>query len=203
MASLFFSFLVSASFLSPQPHNSPKLPLYFHPDWTAGVVVLESNDTVTCQLRYNQIVPEGLLQVLDGENTLTLSVKDVKCFFFFDARMNRYRKFFTLSVPLSGNRGRETFLEYVYGNDNVSILNHKTMGLAHDYMEFAPFSQPVPINNLYLLDVANNRLLPLSEKNALSLLENRGKVGQYIRENHLRFRRLSDYVKAFEYDQRL
>jgi hypothetical protein len=203
MASLFFSFVLSASFLQMPPANNPNLPLNFYPDWTQGIVVLESNDTVACTLRYNQMVPEGLLQVLDGENILTLSVRDVKCFFFFDGRKSRYRKFFTLRVPLEGAIQREMFLEYIYGNDKVSILSHKTMGLAHGYMEYTPFKQPIPVNKQYLLDCQTGKVLPISEQNALSLLEKKQMVNTFIEANGIRFRKLSDYVRIFEYDNSL
>ena len=201
MASLFFSLFVSASLMNTPPSNNPNNPIVFYPDWTPGLVVLETNDTVACTLRYNQMVPEGLLQVLDGENILTLSVKDVKCFFFFDHKKNRYRKFFTLSVPLNGYIRREMFLEYVYGNDRVSILNHKTMGLAHAYMEFTPFKQPTPVSKQYLLDCHTGELLPISEENAMSLLEEKNNVTGFIESHDIRFRKLSDYVKVFEYDR--
>jgi len=203
MASLFFSFVLSASFLQMPPANNPNLPINFYPDWTQGIVVLESNDTVACVLRYNQLVPEGLLQVLDGENVLTLSVRDVKCFFFYDSAKHRYRKFFTLRVPLQGSVQREMFLEYIYGNENVSILSHKTMGLAHSYMEYTPFKQPIPLNRQYLLDCKTGKVLPISEENALSLLEKKQMVSAYIEANDIRFRKLSDYVKVFEYDKSL
>jgi hypothetical protein len=203
MTSLFFSFLVSASFLHmPQPNN-PNIPVHFFPDWTPGVVVLETNDTVSCSIRYNQMVPEGLLQVLDGNNILTLSVKDVKCFFYLDPGKNRYRNFFTLAVPFEGKPSREMFLEYIYGNEHVSILNHKTMGLAHSYMEFTPFKQPIPLNKLYLLNTSTGEVLPISEKNALSFLEKKPEVAAYIENNDIRFRKLSDYVKVFEYERSL
>lgn len=200
MASLYLSLLLSASFLNLPQQNNHNASGSF-PDWTQGIVVLETNDTVTCTLRYNQLVPEGLLQVLEGETILTLSVRDVKCFFFFDAAKDKYRKFFTLSVPIDGNISREMFLEYVYGNDKVSILNHKTMGLAHDYMEFTPFKQPVPVSRLYLLDSRSGKLLPISEENALSLLDKKETVSAFIHDNGIRFRKLSDYVKVFEYEQ--
>jgi hypothetical protein len=204
MAALFFSFLVSASFLPLPPQNDPNVPIQFFPDWTQGMVVLETNDTVMCELRFNQMVPEGLLQVLDGENILTLSVKDVKCFFFFDEKKNRHRKFFTLSVPLEGNVSREMFLEYVYGNDKISILNHKTMGLAHAYMEFTPLKeQATPLSKQYLLDFRTGKLLPISEKNALSMLDKKEEIAGFIVKHGIRFRKLSDYVKIFEYDRSL
>lgn len=203
MTSLFFSFLVSASFLPLPPQNNPHAAIQFYPDWTPGLVVLETNDTVSCNIRFNQMVPEGLLQVLDGDNILTLSVKDVKCFFFFDARRNRYRKFFTLSVPINSLIKREMFLEYVYGNEKVSILNHKTMGLAHSYMEFSPVKQATPLDKQYLLDCQTGKLLPISEENALSLLDQKQKIALFIQDNRIRFRKLSDYVRIFEYDRSL
>ena len=203
MASLFFSLLLSASLLDTPPQNNPNNPIEFFPNWTPGLVVLETNDTVACALRYNQMVPEGLLQVLDGENILTLSVKDVKCFFFFDSKKNRFRRFFTLSVPLNGYMRREMFLEYVYGNDKVSILNHKTMGLAHAYMEFTPFKQPIPLSKQYLMNCLTGELFPISEENAISLLEKKREVAGFIESHDIRFRKLSDYVKIFEYDRSL
>ena len=203
MAPLFFSLLLSASVLNTPPANNPNNAVAFFPDWTPGLVVLETNDTVACTLRYNQMVPEGLLQVLDGENILTLSVKDVKCFFFFDPKRNRYRRFFTLSVPLNGYIRREMFMEYVYGNERVSILNHKTMGLAHAYMEFTPFKQPTPLSKQYLLDCRTGEVLPISEENAISLLGKKREVASFIESHDIRFRKVSDYVKVFEYDRSL
>ena len=120
-----------------------------------------------------------------------------------DPAKNRYRKFFTLSVPLNGKVHREMFLEYIYGNEKVSILNHKTMGLAHSYMEFTPFKQPVPVNKLYLLDCRTGKVLPMSEDNALSLLDKRALVTGFIEANGIRFRKLSDYVRVFEYESSL
>lgn len=203
MASLFLSFLISASFLEMPPQNDPKMPVPFSQGWKLGYVVLETNDTVSCNLRFNQMVSEGLLQVLDGDNILTLSVKDVKAFMFLDAKKSRYRTFVTLSVPLNSAVNREIFLEYVYGNDKVFILNHKTVGYAHAYMEFSPLKQATPLNRQYLLDSSSGKLLPLSKENALSILDEKQKVTTFIEDHHMRFRKVSDYVKLFEYHQSL
>lgn len=203
MGSLFLSFLISASFLNLPPEDNATSPVFYYPDWTTGVVVLETNDTVSCLLRYNQFVSEGLLQVKDSGNILTLSVKDLKSFFFFDSLADRYRKFFTLCVPLNGQRKREMFLEYVYGNERVSILNHKTMGLAHPYMEFTPFKQLVPLNRQYLLDCRSGKVVPISAQNALALTKEKQQVSRFIEENGIRFKKLSDYVRVFEYDRSL
>ncbi len=203
MASLFFSFLLSVSFVDLPPQNDPNKPIQLSQGWTSGFVVLETNDTIACSLRFNQMVSEGLLQVIDGNNVLTLSVKDVKAFLFFDSTKGRYRTFLTLSVPLENAIIREIFMEYVYGNEIVSILNHKSVGFAHSYMEFSPLKQATPLNRQYLLDSATGQLLPLSKGNALSLLDQKQKVSSFIQSNGLRFRKVSDYVKVFEYHQSL
>ncbi len=200
MAALFFSFVLSSSFLNLPSTSNPKHLLQYFPDWTQGVVVLETGDTVACTLRYNQMVSEGLLQVIDGQNILTLSVKDVKGFFFYDATRKRHRQFYTLMVPLNTNVRREMFLEYIYSNERVSILNHKTMDLAHSYMEVNPFKQLVPVNKQYLLNFETGDLTPLSQKSALSLLQSKPRSLRYIRENDIRFKKLSDYIRVFEYD---
>jgi len=203
MTALFFSFVLSLSAMDVPPQSKTTSTLLFQPDWTPGMVVLETDDTVACILRYNQLVPEGLLQVREGETILTLSVRDVKSFSFYDLRRERYRKFYTLSVPVNGGLSREMFFEYIYGNDKVSILNHKTMGLARGYMEYTPFKQPIPINKPYFLNCRTGELLPVTAENALSLLDKKKLVKDFIEENHIRFRKMSDYVRIFEYDQSL
>src|SRR5690606_11939882 len=130
------------------------------------------------------------LQVLDEGNVLTLSVKEVKCFFFFDPKKNRYRKFFTLSVPIHGTIDREIFLEYVYGNERVSILNHKTMGLAHAYMGFTPFKQPSPVSKQYLLNCLTGTLMPISRDNALTLITKKPDVAAFIESHDIRFKKI-------------
>jgi hypothetical protein len=77
------------------------------------------------------------------------------------------------------------------------------MGLSHGYMEFTPFKQPVPINNLYLLECATGKVMPVSEDNARSLLSGNQAVDEFIQANDIRFRKLSDYVKVFEYESSL
>jgi hypothetical protein len=203
MASLFLSLLVSASLLDLSPQNDTRTPMNSSPEWNSGMVVLQTNDTITCKLRFNQMVPEGLLQVLDGENILTLSVKDVKSFLFFDAKRGRFRRFFTFFLPLNNSISREMFMEYVYGNDRVSILNHKTMGFAHAYMEFSPFKQATILNRQYLLDAETGKLLPMSKENALSLIADNPEVNTFIQKNGIRFRKVSDYIRIFEFNKSL
>jgi hypothetical protein len=203
MTSLFLSFLISASSLDLSPQHDPNTPANVSPEWNSGMVVLQTNDTVACQLRFNQMVPEGLLQVLDGENILTLSVKDVRSFLFFDTKRARYRRFFTMSVPLNGSVTREMFMEYVYGNEKVSILNHKSMGFAHAYMEFTPFKQPTLLNRQYLLNAETGKMLPISKENALSLIANKPGVNNFNQKNAITFRKVTDYNRVFEYNKSL
>src|SRR4051794_25208193 len=80
--------------------------------WMQGKVILETGDTIACPLRYNPLVTEGLLQVMDGENMLTLSIRDVKGFLFYDEQKHKTRRFYTLAVNMNAEFEREFFLEY-------------------------------------------------------------------------------------------
>jgi hypothetical protein len=173
--------------------------------WMQGEIILETGDTIIRPLRYNPLVTEGLLQILDHENVLTLSVKDVKAFLFYDEEKQKTRRFYTLSLKIDQTHTREIFLEYVYGNTNVSILNHKAMGLPYDYMNYIQFVQKKSIvNKKYLLNVHTGQLLPLSKENALNLIgRKKPEVLSYIRTNKIKFKKVSDYVSVFEFDSSL
>lgn len=202
MATFLLSVVLSSSLFCflPAEKSEPRRTIS---GWTPGFVVLESNDTVACNLRYNPAVPEGLLQVSEESRVLTLSVRDVKGFFYFDRARDRVRQYLTLSVPIDG-RSREIFLELVYGNDKVSILNHEAMGLTRGHlMDINPFRTAVPHNRQYLLDGGTGRLLPLSVSNALTFLERKEQVRAFIDAHDIRFRKVSDYVRIFEYDRSL
>jgi hypothetical protein len=170
-------------------------------EWSNGEIILHSNDTVNCRLRYNQILSEGVLQVLDRETILTLSVKDVKAFSFFDEKKNCNRSFYTLSLQDDGTiKSHDFFLEHLYSDDHFFILNHNTIGLAYDYMEYTPFKRKTSINKKYLLDLHSGKLLPLSKKNVLHLLQDRKKlIASYIEDNSLKLKKVSDYINLFQY----
>src|SRR5687768_1214751 len=102
--------------------------------WHNGNVVLENGDTVSCKMRYNTSLPEGVVQVLDGEITRSLSVKDVKAFSFQDEVKNRYRKFQRLELKEGEFEGKVFFCELLYKNTRFSILRHRALGTPYEHM---------------------------------------------------------------------
>src|SRR5688500_16740844 len=91
-------------------------------EWNNGNVVFTSGDTIECKLRYNQRLPETILQVMDGENVRCLSVKDVASFSYHDTKKNRLRIFQPMQVPFGEFQGQVYFCERLYNNSRFSIL---------------------------------------------------------------------------------
>ena len=201
MASLFLSYLLSATLLSLPADKTVRPPLSFYPDWTSGFVVLETGDTLSAPLRFNPVVREGLLQVETDNRVLTLSVKDVKAFFFYDDEKGRDRHFLTLNLSLPGAEPNEMFIEYVYENERAVILNHRTWDKRGGLLK--GLRQPHARNAFYLLERSTGQLLPLSYEHLSEVVANRQRVDEFIDINGLRFRRVSEYVRVLEYDQSL
>lgn len=203
MKKVFTVIFFIAAFSGFSQHQSKKA-LRFAPGWTNGIVVLETNDTIRCKLRYNQMVTEGLLQVKENAQVLTLSVRDVKSFLYFDRKKKKVRQYFTLALPVeASNRDREYFVEYIYGNARVSILNHRTIGVANEMLEFTPFRTPVPVSKKYLLDVQSGTLLPLTRENALKMAGSGSEPIKFVQQQGLKFKKTDDFIEFFEFCRRL
>lgn len=199
---LFFSSLAClfCFTLSAQDNFTDAGPMH----WAEGGIILKSGDSLKCNLRYNHTLPGGGLQVLDGENTHTLTEQDLKAFYFFDARKKRTRNFYSLSIPENSSPNREYFVECIYQNDKISIISHRTVGLSNENTTFHPFKRESLVNNKYLLNKPSGKLLPLSKENAWQVLvDHKTEVEAYIQTNRIKFKKTADYVKVFEYHNSL
>jgi hypothetical protein len=175
-------------------------PGHFSSDWSEGVVVFTNGDSLQCYLRYNQEVADGLLQVLDGENTLTLLASDVKAFTFYDSDKNSLRNFFALPV-LRDQPRPERFVESLYSNAKFSIVNHRTIGMPYDYMNYARFiSKPSRISKKYIVNTSTGEIFPLSKEYLFQIMGNRKtEISSFIERYNIKFRKFSDYIHVFEY----
>jgi hypothetical protein len=172
-------------------------------NWKNGTVVLDTGDTIACELSYNQTVSEGLLQVKDGDNVLTLTVNDVFAFSYFDHDKEHMRTFLALAVKNAegSNYKRKYFLEYHYGNDKIAIVSHKTIFILHiNTNYYNDLKKPVPIAYRYLLNVETDEIFPFDEDNAIFLMKDKEKIiKNYMNENKLKLRKEEDYIKVFQY----
>ncbi len=177
----------------------------FNTDWNDGAVVFTTNDTVTCQLRYNHTIPVGILQVKKGDLAITVAPEDVKSFQFYDAHRDRTRRFLALKVDGHDDVPAVAFMECLYFGARVSILNHKTVGLPRDYMSYTWFvSKPARLNRRYIFDRETGELLPMSRQNALRLLDDhQAEVSAYVDNQRIRFKSVSDYISVFEFHKSL
>jgi hypothetical protein len=170
--------------------------------WTKGLVVFKTSDTLHCDLRFNQTGDKAILQVAESGYTLTVPIRDVRSFSFFDARKNRHRTFMAFQTP--GTVEKEFYMEKIYFDSHFSILNHKTMEVPPE-LNFSRFvGKPVKTHKKYLLNESTGEMLPLSRENLFSLLQpKRDEIVSYVKARHIRFKRISDFINVFEYHNSL
>jgi len=172
-------------------------------NWTRGFVVLVTGDTVRCEMNYSPAVSEGLLQVKDEGNILTLSVKEVKAFSYSDKKKNITRRFYTFPVyDENKSTTREYFLEFIYENPHAAILNHHMLVnkvLSSPYSNGASYAMIMELK--YLLDVRTGKLVQLSKKEAMALMASkRDMVEAYIKANSIRLKNdVEEYIKVLDY----
>ena len=171
-------------------------------DWKKGKVVFESGDTIQCMVRYNTSLPEGIVQVQDGETTVSLSVKDLRAFQFHDDSRNRDR--FFQRVVLSDedhDEGQPYFCEVLYRNATFSILKHRAVGVPYEHMNYTRFIRKHSIiTERFIVHQPTGKMLSLSRENALSLMENKlPEINSFIEENSIRFKSVTDYIRVLNF----
>lgn len=176
-------------------------------EWNPGYVVFATGDTVHCDVRYNASVPHGVLQLKRGDLLLTVVPGDAPSFGFYDRERNRTRRFLSLAAdPNESYMTHEfSFMECLYLDEQFSIVNHRTVGLPYNYMNYTWFvSKPARLNRSYIFERSTGNLLPISRQNALRVLEeHHDEVKAYIESNRIRFKSLADYIKVFRFHNSL
>jgi hypothetical protein len=174
----------------------------FSLEWTNGLVVFKTGDTLRCDLRFNQTGALPILQISRDAHVLTIPTKDVKLFSFFDDNRNRTRTFTTFA----DNQRSETeyFMERIYADNHFSILNRKTMEVPQELNFSRFFGKPIRTYKKYLLNESTGELLPLTRESLLHLLEpKRTEILSFVKTEHIRFRRISDFIRVFEFHNSL
>jgi hypothetical protein len=191
-------FSLATACVTAQQVTSEKFSL----TWTKGLVVFKTSDTLHCDLRFNQTGDKAILQVAESGHTITVPVRDVKSFSFYDAKKSRHRTFMAFRNP--GTVDQEFYMEKIYFDNHFSILNHKTMEVPLE-LNFSRFvGKPVKTHKKYLLNESTGEMLPLSRENLFSLLEpKRDEIVSYVKARHIRFKRISDFINVFEYHNSL
>ena len=186
----------SQSFPNPFKSNAP---------WYNGTVVLQTGDTIAGPLKFTRKVSEGLLQMKKGRQVKVLTVKDVLSFSYYDKKKKKTRRYLTLSLlPDLATRKHEIFIEYIYGNNKVSLLNYKVLGFSEQTLQINPFRTKTVVNRRYLLDNNTGKILPLTKENALELMdEEKREVMSYIHSSGMRLKTVEDYISLLDYHQSL
>lgn len=179
--------------------------LSFHkkPKFYKGIVVLHSGDTLACEMKFTRKVSEGLLQIWKTDHIEVLTVKDVRSFSFEDDKKQQLRTFYNLPlIPDLATRRHEVFVERVYGNENMVIVNHRTMGFSEKSWQFNPFRKKNIVDKFYLLDTRAGLVLPLSKENILAMMKEKKEIiDSYLHSNSLKLKNISDYIALIDYHQ--
>jgi hypothetical protein len=180
-------------------------PRSFSSTWYEGSVVFATGDTIRCHLRFNQAIPDGVLQIRESQTVLTLPVKDVKAFSFFDEKRDRVRSFYAVTFNDNIQGERDYFMECLYNDKTFSILKHKTVDVNYDFMNYSRFiSRHSRMIKQYILNASTGELLPMSKENVLRLMDNRkSNVMSFIDDNNIKFKSVSDYIHVFQYHSSL
>lgn len=205
MKRLLFVTITCLSFLSTFAQFKTQTKLEYSPTWHDGEIIFNTGDTLQCKLRYNQWLSVGTLQVLENNNVITLPSKDVKDFSFFDGERSRWRRFSSMEMNEEDAVSGKVFVEHLYHDKQFSILNFRTVDVPYDYMNYTRLiSKPVRISKKYILDSRTGELLPLSKENTLKLLQSKKQeIVSFIQQQHLRFKRITDYINVLEFHNSL
>jgi len=186
---------------------SQSFPFLFNKNtpWHKGTVVMQNGDTIRGYVKFTRKVSEGLLQMKKGKRVEVLTVKEVAAFSYYDKEKKRTRTYLTLSLlPDLATREHEIFIEYVYGNNKLSLLNYKTLGFAENALQLNPFRSKTVVNKRYLLNKKTGKILPLTKENILGLMdEERTEVMTYLQSNGIRLKTLDEYISLLDYHQTL
>jgi hypothetical protein len=174
----------------------------FSLEWSTGKIIFKSGDTLLCNLRFNQTGTQHLLQLNHDNEIITVPIKHVQSFSYFDSRKNRNRVY--SAFQHAHLKDQEYYMERIYTADRISILNHKTMEVPEE-LNFSRFiAKPVKTYKKYLFQESTGELLPLSRESLFTVLQaRREEILSYVKEKGIRFRRISDFIEVLEYHNSL
>jgi hypothetical protein len=170
--------------------------------WRFGTLVLSTGDTLFLEFTFANRSSEGLLQVKDGGQVITLVVEDIASFYFYDIESDRGRNFRTLEASFNGKDIRKRFLEYHFGDKNIAVVSEHQVGVNYLDRPYKVMPKPIAIygETTYLLDVQRQTLIPFNRRNAFRLMKDQELlVETFIKANGIRLKSPDDYQSVFQY----
>ncbi|MDN5214789.1 hypothetical protein QQ020_22105 [Fulvivirgaceae bacterium BMA12] len=154
--------------------------------WYPGKIELIDDHIYDVELRYVFTRMEGLLQVREFDEVVTLSPIKVKSFEFYDAIRDEHRRFVSVSSFMEHVQYRKKlFIEVLYDGNEISLLRRTDSFGA------------MPTESLYLMDHQTQNILPYavskySRKNSSVYINADTKLLYQLTYKHKR--ELRDYV---------
>jgi hypothetical protein len=197
------NFFLASSILFAQEYTAS--PLKFTHEWSAGKIIFNTGDSLSCKLRYNRSSLDGVVHLLDGDEVIAVTASYIHSFSFYDDTKQRFRDFIKLTLPAFRADSQQFLVEKLYDDGRFSIVNQRTYEMPYQNVELIRFlGKPVPVFKKYIRNNESGEVLLLTRENTLKLLQSKSnEVSTYIHERHLRFRKISDFIEVFQYHSSL
>jgi hypothetical protein len=168
--------------------------------WHDGKIVLESNDTIKGQIKYD--LQNDLLQIKEKNRMESFAARKILFFEIFDATVKRYRQFYAL--PYSPNNTYKTpvFFELLC-EGKITLLcreNLEYRSVNSNYY-YGSYSRLVLVNKYFLLQTNGNiESFEGSKGDWLTLMETRQvEMKDFIKKNRLEFSEKYELVRIIDY----
>ena len=177
--------------------------------WYHGKIELIDEHVYDVELRYVFTRMEGLLQVREYDEVVTLSPLKVKAFEFFDTAKDAYRRFVSVSSFMEhAQYQKKLFIEVLYDGNEISLLRRTDSFGA------------MPTESLYLMDHKTQSIMPYavskySRKNSSVYInadtrllyqmtyKYKKQLKDYVSRNHLKLKKPEDIIALLVYFDQL
>lgn len=168
--------------------------------WHEGRVVLEGNDTIKGNVKYN--LQSDLVQLQTDNRIETFTARKVISFEIFDQTVKRYRSFFSLPYSATSSYKTPVFFELLE-EGKLTVLCREALEYRtySSFYYYGTYSRLVVVPKYFLLDEDGSIIEFLGKRNDwLYLMGNRGEdVQKYARVNKLSFDEKYELAKIVAY----
>ena len=173
--------------------------------WHEGRLVLQNQDTVYGELKYN--MESNVVQVKLNRRMKTFSAQQILFFEFLDKTNNKFRQIYALPYDLVGNYKAPVFFEVIYENTltllaREAIVQETSNRYNYYYRGFDRSNTRTVLDYEYYFLGPQGDIERFNEKknDLLNFFGNQNQtVEQYMKENKLNVGNRSDLVKIIAY----
>jgi hypothetical protein len=170
-----------------------------------GSIVMKSGDLIEGDFTYNPAAFEGLLQFTFNGINYTAGPSKVSSFSFFDEKYDTIRKFLSFPIMNKANGvSVEYFMEILHESAFISLIGRKSadfmVGYNFNNSQWSTRANAVRNYETFLLEMDSGELHEMNKRNVFLLTSDKMyEVKMFVKNNRLKLKTTSDFVKVLEY----